>query len=116
MVDEAHSLGILGNSGLGIQEHSALRGGDVDIWMGTLSKTLASCGGYICRRDARHRASQVRGARALSTVSGCHHPPRQRRSRDFAAHAAEPAALADSAPARAPFLDRARALAASTQA
>src|SRR5260370_23956542 len=47
MVDEAHSFGILGSRGLGIQEHFGLRGGDVDIWMGTLSKTLASCGGDI---------------------------------------------------------------------
>jgi 8-amino-7-oxononanoate synthase len=52
MVDEAHSFGILGNRGLGIQEHFGLRGGDADIWMGTLSKTLASCGGYIAGERA----------------------------------------------------------------
>ncbi|MFN7219949.1 MAG: aminotransferase class I/II-fold pyridoxal phosphate-dependent enzyme [Burkholderiales bacterium] len=47
MVDEAHSFGILGTAGLGIREHFGLNGLDVDIWMGTLSKALASCGGYI---------------------------------------------------------------------
>ena len=47
MVDEAHSLGVLGEGGLGIQQHFGLDGREVDIWMGTLSKTLASCGGYI---------------------------------------------------------------------
>src|SRR6202035_4524453 len=47
MVDEAHSLGVLGRNGGGIQEHFGVRGADVDIWMGTLSKALASCGGYI---------------------------------------------------------------------
>jgi 8-amino-7-oxononanoate synthase len=52
MVDEAHSFGVLGNRGLGIQEHFGLHGGDVDIWMGTLSKTLASCGGYIAGERA----------------------------------------------------------------
>lgn len=52
MVDEAHSLGVLGDGGLGIQEHFRLRGSDVDIWMGTLSKTLASCGGYIAGEKA----------------------------------------------------------------
>ena len=52
MVDEAHSFGILGSRGLGIQEHFGLRGGDVDIWMGTLSKTLASCGGYVAGERA----------------------------------------------------------------
>lgn len=52
MVDEAHSLGVLGEKGCGIQEHFGLQGGDVDIWMGTLSKTLASCGGYIAGETA----------------------------------------------------------------
>ena len=52
MVDEAHSFGILGRNGLGIQEHYGLSGSDVDIWMGTLSKTLASCGGYIAGERA----------------------------------------------------------------
>jgi 8-amino-7-oxononanoate synthase len=47
MVDEAHSLGVLGAHGYGIGEHFHVNRADVDIWMGTLSKTLASCGGYI---------------------------------------------------------------------
>lgn len=47
MVDEAHSLGILGATGRGICEHAGLPPNSVDIHMGTLSKTLASCGGYI---------------------------------------------------------------------
>jgi 8-amino-7-oxononanoate synthase len=52
MVDEAHSLGVVGRSGRGIQEHFGLHGSDVDIWMGTLSKALASCGGYIAGERA----------------------------------------------------------------
>jgi len=47
MVDEAHSIGILGDTGRGISEHFGVHPADVDIWMGTLSKSLASCGGYI---------------------------------------------------------------------
>lgn len=47
MVDEAHALGVLGQTGQGSHEHHGVVGSDVDIWMGTLSKTLASCGGYI---------------------------------------------------------------------
>ncbi|MBM4201380.1 MAG: aminotransferase class I/II-fold pyridoxal phosphate-dependent enzyme [Gammaproteobacteria bacterium] len=47
MVDEAHSFGVMGERGLGIREHFKLDGRDVDIWMGTLSKSLAACGGYI---------------------------------------------------------------------
>jgi len=52
MVDEAHSLGVLGRTGLGIREHFGVSGKDVDIWMGTLSKTLAGCGGYIAGEEA----------------------------------------------------------------
>jgi 8-amino-7-oxononanoate synthase len=52
MVDEAHSLGVLGAHGMGIAEHFGVNGQDVDIWMGTLSKTLASCGGYIAGNKA----------------------------------------------------------------
>lgn len=47
MVDEAHSLGVLGKRGFGIGEHFEVNRADVDLWMGTLSKSLASCGGYI---------------------------------------------------------------------
>jgi 7-keto-8-aminopelargonate synthetase-like enzyme len=47
MVDEAHSLGVLGASGRGIAERAGVDPATVDVWMGTLSKTLAGCGGYI---------------------------------------------------------------------
>lgn len=47
MVDEAHSIGTLGASGRGIGEHYGLTGNAVDIWMGTLSKSFAGCGGYV---------------------------------------------------------------------
>ncbi|WP_338878800.1 aminotransferase class I/II-fold pyridoxal phosphate-dependent enzyme [Achromobacter veterisilvae] len=52
MVDEAHSLGVMGARGHGIREHFGLEGDDVDVWMGTLSKTLAGCGGYIAGEAA----------------------------------------------------------------
>jgi len=52
MVDEAHSFGVMGATGRGIAEHFGVAGDDVDIWMGTLSKTLASCGGYIAGSSA----------------------------------------------------------------
>jgi 8-amino-7-oxononanoate synthase len=47
MVDEAHGLGVLGPNGGGIADHFGIAHDEVDIWMGTLSKTLVSCGGYI---------------------------------------------------------------------
>ncbi|MDW8443069.1 MAG: aminotransferase class I/II-fold pyridoxal phosphate-dependent enzyme [Acetobacteraceae bacterium] len=47
MVDEAHGIGVLGPAGRGIAA-SLGRGAELaDIWMGTLSKTLAACGGWI---------------------------------------------------------------------
>jgi glycine C-acetyltransferase len=46
MVDEAHSVGVLGKSGRGIEEHFNLPG-SIDIKMGTLSKTIPSVGGYV---------------------------------------------------------------------
>ena len=47
MVDEAHSLGVLGATGRGVFEQQGVDPAGVDIWMGTLSKTLSGCGGYI---------------------------------------------------------------------
>jgi 8-amino-7-oxononanoate synthase len=47
MVDEAHSIGVMGPRGRGIGEHFGVNPADVDLWMGTLSKALGSCGGYI---------------------------------------------------------------------
>ena len=52
MVDEAHSLGVMGKHGYGLLEHFKVDPRNVDIWMGTLSKTLASCGGYIAGEKA----------------------------------------------------------------
>lgn len=47
MVDEAHSAGTIGATGRGIAEYRGVDPTGVDIWMGTLSKSWASCGGYI---------------------------------------------------------------------
>ncbi len=49
MMDEAHSVGVLGKTGRGIEEHFGL-GDVVDIKMGTLSKTIPSVGGYVAGR------------------------------------------------------------------
>jgi len=47
MVDEAHSFGIVGETGRGVCEAAGLPVDSIDVYMGTLSKTLASAGGYI---------------------------------------------------------------------
>ena len=46
MVDDAHATGVLGKNGGGTAEHFGLDGG-IDIVMGTLSKALASEGGFV---------------------------------------------------------------------
>lgn len=47
MIDEAHSLGTIGDCGRGVGSYYNVQRSDVDLWMGTMSKSLASCGGYI---------------------------------------------------------------------
>ncbi|PLX36688.1 MAG: 8-amino-7-oxononanoate synthase [Hyphomicrobiales bacterium] len=47
MVDEAHSVGVLGAHGRGLAEHYNIDPNEVEMWMGTFSKTLSGCGGYI---------------------------------------------------------------------
>lgn len=46
LIDEAHSLGVLGDGGRGAAEHFGLLG-EVDLIMGTMSKSLASVGGFV---------------------------------------------------------------------
>ncbi len=50
MIDEAHAIGVLGETGRGIDEHFNLSSADIDIFMGTLSKAVPSSGGYVAGR------------------------------------------------------------------
>jgi 8-amino-7-oxononanoate synthase len=47
MVDEAHSIGTIGENGRGVTSYYNIDPKEVDVLMGTLSKSLNSCGGYI---------------------------------------------------------------------
>jgi len=51
MVDDAHALGVLGKNLRGTAEHFELEK-EVDIYMGTFSKSLASLGGYMAGEKA----------------------------------------------------------------
>lgn len=54
MVDDAHGIGVLGETGRGTAEHFGLEK-DVDIIMGTYSKSLASIGGFaVANEDVIH--------------------------------------------------------------
>ena len=47
LVDEAHSACVVGETGAGMDEYFHLEPDDIDIKMGTLSKGLGTCGGYL---------------------------------------------------------------------
>lgn len=70
-VDEAHSIGVMGVRGRGICEHFGIPHTDIDLSMGTLSKTFGSCGGYIASSHAiieylRHTAPGFVNTQSLS--------------------------------------------------
>lgn len=51
LVDEAHSIGVLGERGRGISDHFGTDPNEIDLIVGTLSKTFVSCGGFLCARQ-----------------------------------------------------------------
>ncbi len=63
MVDEAHSFGVIGKTGMGIEEHFGMPADVVDIKMGTLSKAIPAVGGYIAgsRKLCEYLSMQARG-------------------------------------------------------
>lgn len=46
-LDEAHSIGAVGKTGRGVCELLGVDTADVDVMMGTFTKSFGSCGGYI---------------------------------------------------------------------
>jgi 8-amino-7-oxononanoate synthase len=52
MIDEAHSIGVVGPHGGGVGDYFGVDRSRVDIWVGTMSKSLASCGGYVAGSTA----------------------------------------------------------------
>ena len=48
MVDEAHSMGVIGPRGLGVLDYfPELKAADIDLLFGSMSKSFATCGGYV---------------------------------------------------------------------
>lgn len=52
MIDEAHSIGVLGATGRGICEEQDVSPDQVEVIMGTLSKSFCSCGGFIAGSES----------------------------------------------------------------
>ena len=46
-LDEAHSIGAIGKTGRGVCEYWGVDPADIDILMGTFTKSFGGCGGYI---------------------------------------------------------------------
>lgn len=100
LVDEAHSAGVVGDTGRGVGEYFHVNRADVDMWMGTLSKSFASCGGYICGSHALVEYLKyttpgfiysvgISPPNAAAALAATHqllaHPERARRARENAA-------------------------------
>ena len=73
MVDEAHGLGVMGENGKGVASYFNLED-EIDIYMGTFSKSLGSIGGFISAKSKitefiRHKASAFIFTAALPPAS-----------------------------------------------
>lgn len=55
-VDEAHSIGSVGPTGRGVMEYFAMDPRDIDVFMGTFTKSFGASGGYIAGRKVRDRS------------------------------------------------------------
>jgi serine palmitoyltransferase len=50
-LDEAHSIGAIGETGRGVAEHFGVSTDDIDIMMGTFTKSFGAAGGYIAASE-----------------------------------------------------------------
>ncbi|KAJ7093967.1 pyridoxal phosphate-dependent transferase [Mycena belliarum] len=60
-VDEAHSIGAVGPHGRGVADYFGIVPGEIDVLMGTLSKSFGAAGGYVAGRKALIDRLRVRG-------------------------------------------------------
>lgn len=76
-LDEAHSIGALGATGRGVCEHYGVSPADVDVLMGTFTKSFGAVGGYVAASEAvvahvRAAASGVLYATTMSPPCAAH--------------------------------------------
>lgn len=68
-MDEAHSIGAMGSSGRGIIDYFNVDGNDVDVLMGTFTKSFGSAGGYIAGKKV-HAALAFQSEHLVNVDSG----------------------------------------------
>jgi glycine C-acetyltransferase len=74
MIDDAHATGVLGAHGRGTDEHFGINTSDVDLWTGSLAKSIPSTGGFIAMSQEvsmylQHAASPYIFSAALCPAS-----------------------------------------------
>ena len=74
MIDDAHAIGVLGQTGRGTDEYYGCRTSDVDLWTGSLAKSIPSTGGFIAMSEEvavflQHSASPYIFSAALCPAS-----------------------------------------------
>lgn len=75
-LDEAHSIGALGSRGRGVVDHFELEPSDVDVMMGTFTKSFGAAGGYIAGKRVSVKVARVwRGDLQPSRVDMLAHIP-----------------------------------------
>lgn len=70
-LDEAHSIGALGSGGRGVVEYFGCDPKDVDIMMGTFTKSFGASGGYIA--GSKVRAISQDGGNPASSFCASHY-------------------------------------------
>ena len=68
-VDDAHGLGVIGRNGRGTTEFHGLSAQDVDIHIGTLSKSLSASGGYISAKKTVIKYLRLKGMPYILSAS-----------------------------------------------
>lgn len=74
MVDESHSIGVLGETGRGVNEHFGVPAQAVDIWMGSLSKAIPANGGFLAGSQATMVYLQHEAAPFIFSAAPCPAP------------------------------------------
>lgn len=72
-LDEAHSIGAMGRTGRGCAEHEGVDTADIDVMMGTFTKSFGSCGGYIA--GSRDLVEHIRRSSPGTLYAAAMSPP-----------------------------------------